>query len=145
MAKILRSLKLPETEWQIGKRKIFLRNTVFDPLETKRKQLLSEKIVVIQRVWRGYHARKRYLLLRWAAIVLQKHFRGSRLRIQFVRKRRAAITIQAHMRGMWARDLAEALRKKRAEEEAERRRKRRLEEEHLAKARAERSMEDSYK
>lgn len=145
VARILRSLKLPETEWQIGKRKIFLRNTVFDPLETKRKQLLAEQIVVIQRVWRGYHARKRYLLLRWAAIVLQKHFRGSRLRIQFVRKRRAAITIQAHMRGMWARDLAEALRKKRAEEEAERRRKRRLEEERLSKARAEKSMEESYK
>ena len=49
------------------------------------------------------------------------------------------------MRGMWARDLAEALRKKRAEEEAERRRERRLEEERLAKARAEKTMEESYK
>jgi len=43
-AKILRSLKLPETEWQIGKSKVFLRNSVFDPLEEKRRKLLTEKM-----------------------------------------------------------------------------------------------------
>lgn len=73
--KILKSFKLPETEWQIGKTKasytfqvliimnfffiqVFLRNTVFDPLEEKRKALLTEKMIVIQKVWRGYNKRK---------------------------------------------------------------------------------------
>ena len=144
-AKILRSLNLPETEWQIGKTKVFLRISVFDPLEDKRKVLLTEKMVTIQKIWRGYIARKKFLEMRRASVVLQKHFRGSRQRIGFIRKKRAAIVIQAHYRGMIARELAAALRKKREEEEAERRRKKRVEDERLAKERAERTMEESYK
>ena len=144
-AKILRSLNLPETEWQIGKKQVFLRISVFDPLEDKRKLLLTEKMVVIQKVWRGYFARKRFLDMRHAAIVLQKHFRGGQQRIRFVRKKRAAIVIQAHYRGMVARELAAALKKKKEAEEVERRRVKRLEEERLAKERAQRTMEDSYK
>ena len=144
-AKILRSLNLPETEWQIGKNKVFLRISVFDPLEEKRKLLLTEKMIVIQKVWRGYMARKKFLNMRYAAIMLQKHFRGSQQRIRFVRKKRAAIVIQAHYRGMVARELAAALRKKKEEEERERRRLKRLEEERLAKERAQRTMEESYK
>lgn len=144
-AKILRSLNLPETEWQIGKSKIFLRISVFDPLEEKRKSLIRDKMIVIQKVWRGFVVRRRYKRMRVAVVVLQKHFRGNRQRVRFVRKRRAAVTIQAFYRGMLARELAAALRKKRAEEEAERRRLRRLEEEKLAKERAEKSMEESYR
>lgn len=144
-AKILRSFKLPETEWQIGKTKIFLRISVFDPLEDKRKALITEKMVVIQKVWRGFVARRWFLQLRTASIVLQKHFRGNRQRVAFVRKRRAAITIQAYYRGMLARELAAAIRKKREEEEAERRRQKRLEEERQAKERAEKSMEESFR
>lgn len=144
-AKILRSLQLPETEWQIGKTKVFLKNSVFDPLEERRRKLLTEKMIIIQKVWRGYHARKYYQQLRASTVIIQKYFRGSRQRLRFVRWRRAAITIQAHYRGMLARELAAALRKKREEEEAEKRRLRRMEEERLAKERAEKSMEESYK
>lgn len=144
-AKILKSLNLPETEWQIGKTKIFLRISVFDPLEEKRKALITEKMIIIQKVWRGFVARRRYRRLRIAAVVLQKHFRGNRQRVRFARKRRAAITIQAYYRGMLARELAAALRKKRAEEAAERRRLRKLEEEKLSKERAQESMEESYR
>lgn len=144
-AKILRSLNLPETEWQIGKTKIFLRSSVFDPLEDKRKALLREKMVVIQKVWRGFVARRRFKRLKAAVVVLQKHFRGSRQRVQFVRKRRAVVTIQAYYRGMLARELAAALRKKKAKEEAEKRRLRKLEDEKKAKERAEKSMEESYR
>lgn len=144
-AKILKSLNLPETEWQIGKTKIFLRNSVFDPLEEKRKGLLREKMIVIQKVWRGFVVRRRYRCLRVAAVVLQKHFRGNRQRVRFVRKRRAAVIIQAYYRGMLARELAAALRKKKAEEEAERRRLKRIEDEKLAKERAQKSMEESYR
>jgi myosin-7 len=144
-AKILRSLNLPQTEWQIGKTKIFLRISVFDPLEERRKALITEKMIVIQKVWRGFVARRRYRRLRVATVVLQKHFRGSRQRVRFVRKRKAAVTIQAYYRGMLARELAAALRKKRAEEEAERRRLKKLEEEKQAKERAQKSMEESFR
>ena len=144
-AKILRSLNLPETEWQIGKTKIFLRISVFDPLEDRRKALIAEKMILIQKVWRGFVKRRRFVQLRRAAVVLQKHFRGNRQRVRFIRKRKAATTIQAFYRGWIARELAAALRKKREQEEAERRRLRRQEEEKLAKERAEKSMEESFR
>ncbi len=144
-ALILTSLKLPSTEWQIGKSQVFLRNSVFDPLEERRKELLSVKMILLQKVWRGWVARKAFLRLRSAALVLQKIYRGNRLRVQFVRMRRAVIVLQAHYRGWMARELAAALRKKRAKELAERRRLQRLEDEKRAKASAERTMEEAYK
>ena len=55
---ILKALKLPETEWQIGRTKVFLRNTVFDPLEKKRKEVLTYQILIIQRYWKGFAARQ---------------------------------------------------------------------------------------
>jgi myosin-7 len=126
-AKILRSLNLPETEWQMGKTKVFLRNTVFDPLEEKRKELLSRKVLLIQRIWRGYVCRKAFREARMAIIVIQKYFRGSQQRRAYVQKRRATITIQAYTRGMFAREYVAALREKLRREAEERERKRQLE------------------
>ena len=142
---ILNSLKVPETEWQVGKTKVFLRHTVFEPLEVQRRKYLSKKALIIQKVWRGSYHRRRFLQLRWAAILIQKNFRGSCIRIRFVRMRKAAIVIQAHYRGMLAREYTAALRKKREEEEAEKRRLRKLEDERMAEERAEKSMEESYR
>lgn len=142
---ILTSLKVPDTEWQVGKTKVFLRHTIFEPLEVQRRKYLSKKAVIIQKVWRGSYQRRRFLQLRWSAVIIQKNFRGSQMRINFVRMRKAAVVIQAHFRGMLAREFAAALRKKRQEEEAEKRRLRKLEEERMAKERAEKSMEESYR
>lgn len=144
-AQILTSLKLPSTEWQIGKSQVFLRNSVFEPLEERRKALLTETMVLIQRIWRGYVARKAFKRLKAATLVLQKIYRGTRLRVKFVRMRRAVTVIQAHYRGWMARELAAALRKKRAKELAEKRRLQKLEDEKRAKANAERTMEEAYR
>ena len=144
-AKILRSLNLPETEWQIGRSKIFLRISVFDPLEDKRKALITDKIILIQKKWKGFVVRRRFLEKRRAAIVLQKRFRGIRQRMKYLRKRRATIVIQSYYRGMVARELAAALRKKKEKEEAEKRRLKKLEEERQAKLNAQKSMEESFK
>ena len=142
---ILTSLKVPETEWQVGKTKVFLRHTVFEPLEVRRRKYLSKKAVLIQKIWRGSYQRRKFLRLRWSAVIIQKNFRGSQLRINFVRMRKAAVVIQAHYRGMLAREFAAALRRKRAEEEAQRRQLRKLEEERRAKESAEKSMEESFR
>lgn len=113
----MHALKVPETEWQIGKTKVFLRYTVFEPLEERRKALLTVKVVTIQRVWKGYRMRKRFQALKTATLIIQKYYRGRRQRIQFLRKRRAAIIIQAHLRGMFAREIVEEIRRKKREEE----------------------------
>ena len=133
VAYILHSLKIPETEWQIGKTKVFLRHTVFEPLEERRRELLTEKMIIIQKVWRGYRIRKRYKKMRRACIILQTYFRGRRERLMYLRKRRAAILIQAHMRGVFARELVEEIRRKKREEEERLRRLRQEEEERKRK------------
>ena len=118
VAQILKSLKIPETEWQIGKTKVFLRHTVFEPLEEKRRVLLTDKIIIIQKVWRGYRQRKRFLELRRSAIIIQTGFRCLRQRLLYLKKKRAAIVIQKHVRAMFARVYVENLRTKKREEEA---------------------------
>lgn len=49
---------IPTEECQIGKSKVFLRNKAHEPLEDKRKIMLNEMAIVIQRTWKGYFARK---------------------------------------------------------------------------------------
>ncbi|CAN8022344.1 unnamed protein product [Ixodes persulcatus] len=127
---ILEKLQMPKIEWQIGKTKVFLRSSVYDPLEEARRKLLREMSLIIQKVWRGWRQRKIFLRERWAAIRIQQHFRGHRQMIRFLRMRRAAITIQAYVRGTFAREVAAALRQMRRVE-AEMRRKEEEEEERL--------------
>lgn len=55
---IMTFIKAPETEWQVGKTKVFLRNSVFEPLEAALRQILQERVVKIQALFRGYRARK---------------------------------------------------------------------------------------
>lgn len=90
-------------------------------------------MIIIQRIWRGYRIRKRYLQTKQAAIVIQKYFRGHRERLSYLRKKRATILIQAHVRALFARILVEELRQKKREEEERRERLRREEEERRRK------------
>ena len=116
-AKILQTLKMPKTEWQIGKTKVFLRGTVHEPLEEQRKSLCNQMAVVIQKRIKGYFQRKKFLLMKRSAIIIQLHFRGHRKRLQYLRMRRAAITLQAFVRGMFAREVAAAMKQMRKVEE----------------------------
>jgi myosin-7 len=149
---IIRSLKIPETEWQIGKTKVFLRHTVFEPLEERRRVLLTAKMIVIQKVWRGYRIRRRYQKMRNATIIIQKYFRGCRERLLYMRKKRAAIVIQRNIRGMFARELLKELRRKKKEEEErlerlrrEKMEKKRKEEEKRRIEMEERAKEEAYR
>ena len=141
VAFILKSFNVPDTEWQIGKTKVFLRHTVFEPLEEKRRELLKAKMIIIQKVWRGYRIRKRYREMRRACIVIQKYFKGSRERILYLKKRRAAILIQANIRAMFARELVQELKRKKREEEERLERLRREEEERRRKEEEQRKIE----
>nr|XP_034326517.1 myosin-I heavy chain isoform X5 [Crassostrea gigas] len=136
---ILTVLLLPETEWQVGKTKVFMRNSVFEPLEVRRFEFLTLNALFIQKIWRGFHCRKAYLVKREAVIILQTNFRALRYRIQFKRLRRAAITIQRYLRGMFARWYVVSLREQKRIEE-ERRRQEELEQERLLR---QKEMEDN--
>ncbi|KAJ8673469.1 hypothetical protein QAD02_004731 [Eretmocerus hayati] len=125
---LIRAKNVPNTEWQIGKNKIFLRKLVHEPLEDARNQMLTLNAVLIQKIWRGYVVRKDYKRTREAALCVQHAYRGWKSRILFLRKRRAAIVIQSHLRGVFAREVAAALREMRRVDE-EMRKRERLEEE----------------
>lgn len=135
---LLENHNIPETEWQIGKSKVFMRSHVHEPLEETRNKMVTSKAVLIQKCYRGYVVRKEYKSLRNATLKIQHAYRGWKLRIEFLRKRRAAIVIQCHLRGVFAREVAAALREmRRVEEEMRKREKmeeeRRAREEELAK------------
>lgn len=121
---VIEELQIPQTEWQVGKTKVFLRSLVHEPLEDARKQMINSKAVLIQREWRRYHQRIKYAKIRVAILRIQHAYKGWRLRIEFLRKRRACIVIQSHLRGLFAREVAAALREMRRVEEEMRKRER---------------------
>ena len=49
----------PQSEWQVGKSKIFLRGCVHEPLEEKRQRILNGMAAKIQKTWKGQKQRKR--------------------------------------------------------------------------------------
>ncbi|KAH9515344.1 hypothetical protein Btru_014195 [Bulinus truncatus] len=127
---ILTSLNLPKTDWQVGKTKIFMKNSVFEPLEEQRQALLKKMAICIQKTWRGFACWRDYHRKRQAVLILQDSFRSYRLRLDFLRKRRAAITLQACYRGRLARKLAQEMRIRKQQEE-ERKRQEEIERERL--------------
>lgn len=103
---VIKELNIPQTEWQIGRTKVFLRSVVHEPLEDARKQVINSKAVIIQKMWRRHIERKKFTRIKQAALLIQHAYLGWKLRIEFLRKRRAAIVIQSHLRGVFAREVS---------------------------------------
>lgn len=55
---LISSQGISETEWQIGRTKVFLRSCVHEPLEDSRNQMVTSNAIVIQKAWRGYIKRR---------------------------------------------------------------------------------------
>ncbi|OQR67364.1 myosin-VIIa-like [Tropilaelaps mercedesae] len=115
---ILNFLKMKDLDWQIGKTKVFLRSSVSNVLEERRKKILHDSAIIIQRRYKGWKCRKEFLNMKSAACILQQYYRARREKIRFNNMRRAAVTVQAYVRGMFAREVAAALRERRKVEEA---------------------------
>ncbi|KAF4519964.1 hypothetical protein B566_EDAN005464, partial [Ephemera danica] len=92
---VIEPLRVPTTEWQIGRTKVFLRRCVHEPLEEMRMQVVNSKALLIQRQWRRYRAMKEFLKIRGATLTIQHGYRGWKQRILFIRQRRAAIVANA--------------------------------------------------
>lgn len=131
-------------EWQLGKTKIFLRESLEHRLEKQREVEVLKAAMTIQAHIMGYVARKQYRRLLQCIVVIQKNYRAFYWRRKFLLLRWAALTFQKRVRGQLARRAYGRLleERRRTREEEERRRKmeeelererRRLEAERLAR------------
>uniref|UniRef100_A0A7N6AEC9 Myosin X n=1 Tax=Anabas testudineus TaxID=64144 RepID=A0A7N6AEC9_ANATE len=105
-------------EWQLGKTKVFLRESLEHRLEKQREVEVLKAAMIIQAHVMGYMAR----------LVIQKNYRAFYWRRKFLLLRWAALTFQKRLRGQLARRAyGQLLEEKRRREEEER--SRRIEEE----------------
>uniref|UniRef100_A0A8C5GVU2 Myosin X n=1 Tax=Gouania willdenowi TaxID=441366 RepID=A0A8C5GVU2_GOUWI len=113
------------TEWQMGKTKVFLRESLEHRLEKQREVEVLKAAMTIQAHIMGYVARKQYRKHLQCIVVIQKNYRAFYWRRKFLLLRWAALTFQKHLRGRVARrafsQLLEERRRKMEEEEKQRR------------------------
>uniref|UniRef100_A0AAQ6IBT4 Myosin X n=1 Tax=Anabas testudineus TaxID=64144 RepID=A0AAQ6IBT4_ANATE len=115
-------------EWQLGKTKVFLRESLEHRLEKQREVEVLKAAMIIQAHVMGYMARRQYRKLLQCIVVIQKNYRAFYWRRKFLLLRWAALTFQKRLRGQLARRAyGQLLEEKRRREEEER--SRRIEEE----------------
>uniref|UniRef100_A0A8C7L462 Myosin X n=1 Tax=Oncorhynchus kisutch TaxID=8019 RepID=A0A8C7L462_ONCKI len=128
-------------EWELGKTKVFLRESLEHRLEKQRELEVLKAAMVIQAHVMGYMARKQYRKLLQCIVVIQKNYRAFYWRRKFLLLRWAALTFQKCLRGQLGRKVyCQLLDEKKMMEEDKRRRrveeldreKKRLEAEWLA-------------
>uniref|UniRef100_A0A665U792 Myosin X n=1 Tax=Echeneis naucrates TaxID=173247 RepID=A0A665U792_ECHNA len=108
-------------EWQLGRTKVFLRESLEHRLEKQREVEVLRAAMIIQAHVMGYMARKQYRKLLQCIVVIQKNYRAFYWRRKFLVLRWAALTFQKRQRGRLARrafgQLMEERRRRREEEE----------------------------
>ncbi|XP_055410749.1 unconventional myosin-X isoform X4 [Bubalus kerabau] len=133
------------SEWQLGKTKVFLRESLEQKLEKRREEEVTRAAMVIRAHVLGYLARKQYKKVLACVVIIQKNYRAFLLRRRFLHLKKAAVVFQKQLRGQIARRVyRELLAEKRAEEEKRKREeeeKRKREEEEREKERERREAE----
>ncbi|GAB5034473.1 myosin-like protein [Nannochloropsis oceanica] len=90
---------LPVGGFQLGKRKIFLRDNGLDLLRDAIRDFYASHAARIQALIRGFLGVRRYLHTRCALLLLQRSVRMHLLRKKFLRHRQQIVQIQAIWRG----------------------------------------------
>uniref|UniRef100_A0A8C5KH93 Myosin X n=1 Tax=Jaculus jaculus TaxID=51337 RepID=A0A8C5KH93_JACJA len=133
------------SEWQLGKTKVFLRESLEQKLEKLREEEVNRAAMVIRAHVLGYLARKQYRKVLHGVVTIQKNCRAFLMRRRFVHLKKAAIVLQKQLRGQLARRAyRQLLAEKREQEERQRREeeeKKRLEQEEREREKAQREAE----
>uniref|UniRef100_A0A3Q2QN27 Myosin X n=1 Tax=Fundulus heteroclitus TaxID=8078 RepID=A0A3Q2QN27_FUNHE len=116
-------------DWQLGKTKVFLRESLEHRLEKQREVEVLKAAMIIQAHVTGYMARKQYRRLLQCIVVIQKNYRAVYWRRRFLLLRWAALTFQKRLRGQLARRAFSRLLQERRRREEEEERRRKMEEE----------------
>ncbi|ELK00390.1 Myosin-VIIa [Pteropus alecto] len=82
-------------DWQIGKTKIFLKDRHDTLLEMERDKAITDRVVLLQKVIRGFKDRSNFLKLKNAATLIQRHWRGYNCRRNYELMRLGFLRLQA--------------------------------------------------
>ncbi|KAE8294892.1 Unconventional myosin-VIIa [Larimichthys crocea] len=87
-----------DDDWQMGKTKIFLKDHHDMLLEIERDKAITDKVILIQKVVRGFKDRSNFLKLRKSAVFIQKTWRGYQCRKNYGAMRAGFSRLQALVR-----------------------------------------------
>ncbi|XP_026243058.2 unconventional myosin-VIIa isoform X4 [Urocitellus parryii] len=82
-------------DWQIGKTKIFLKDHHDMLLEVERDKAITDRVILLQKIIRGFKDRSNFLKLKNAATLIQKHWRGYTCRRNYELMRLGFLRLQA--------------------------------------------------
>ncbi|XP_039611263.1 unconventional myosin-Ib isoform X8 [Polypterus senegalus] len=101
---LLKDLQIPREEYSYGRSKIFIRNprTLFH-LEDQRKQRLQDLATLIQKIYRGWKCRTRFLLMKRSQVTVAAWYRRYAQQKKYQRIKSSAIVVQSYIRGWKAR------------------------------------------
>uniref|UniRef100_A0A7N8WY74 Myosin X, like 1 n=1 Tax=Mastacembelus armatus TaxID=205130 RepID=A0A7N8WY74_9TELE len=112
-----------KTEWQLGKTKVFMKESLEQRLEKDRDEVRRQAAMIIRAHLLTFSAKKHFKRVRASVITLQKHFRRHIQRRRFVKRRKAVLVLQKHRRGQVARAHVRKLKEEKKKREEELRRK----------------------
>ncbi|XP_054829436.1 unconventional myosin-VIIa isoform X2 [Eublepharis macularius] len=84
-----------DDDWQIGKTKIFLKDHHDMLLEIERDKAITDKVILIQKVVRGFKDRSNFLKMRKAVLMIQRNWRGHNCRRNYGAMRIGFLRLQA--------------------------------------------------
>ncbi|XP_034024425.1 unconventional myosin-VIIa-like [Thalassophryne amazonica] len=87
-----------DDDWQMGKTKIFLKDHHDMLLEIERDKAITDKVILIQKVVRGFKDRSNFLKMRKSAVLIQKAWRGYHCRKNYGAMRAGFSRLQALVR-----------------------------------------------
>ncbi|CAL8362105.1 unnamed protein product [Merluccius merluccius] len=87
-----------DDDWQMGKTKIFLKDHHDMLLEIERDKAITDKVILIQKVVRGFKDRSNFLKVRKSAMMIQKTWRGYQCRKNYGAMRAGFSRLQALVR-----------------------------------------------
>ncbi|XP_042543504.1 unconventional myosin-VIIa [Dipodomys spectabilis] len=85
-------------DWQIGKTKIFLKDHHDMLLEVERDKAITDRVILLQKVIRGFKDRSNFLKLKNAATLIQRYWRGHHCRRNCELMRMGFLRLQALQR-----------------------------------------------
>ncbi|XP_013068549.2 myosin-VIIa-like isoform X2 [Biomphalaria glabrata] len=89
---------LTNADYQLGKTKVFLKDAQDAYLEQQREIMLTKKILIIQKMVRSWHYRRRFLKMRKCIVTVQSTVRAYQDRKRFLVMKQGYMRLQAMIR-----------------------------------------------